>query len=75
MLLKVGGIAAAVIVVLVIGLFAGIYFGFIPNLFLKPPEHSARYYPQDTLAYAWVTLYPGGNQRGQMGVKAKAESV
>ena len=66
MLLKVGGIAAAVIVVLVIGLFAGIYFGFIPNPFLKPPEHSARYYPQDTLAYAWVTLYPGGNQRGQL---------
>lgn len=66
MLLKVGGIAAAIVIVLGIGLVAGIYLGFIPNPFLKPPEHSARYYPQDTLAYAWVTLYPGGNQRGQL---------
>ena len=66
MLLKVGGIAAAIIIVLGIGVVAGIYFGFVPNPFLKPPEHSARYYPQDTLAYAWVTLYPGGNQGGQM---------
>lgn len=66
MLLKVGGIAAAIVIVLGIGVVAGIYFGFIPNPFLKSPEHSARYYPQDTLAYAWVTLYPGGNQRGQM---------
>lgn len=65
MLLKTGGIAAAVIIVLALGVVAGIYFGFLPNPLLKPPEHSARYYPQDTLAYAWVTLYPDGGQRGQ----------
>ena len=66
MLLKVGGIAAAVVIVLAVGVVAGLYFGFIPNPLLKPPEHSARYYPQDTLAYAWTTLYPSGSQRGQM---------
>lgn len=66
MLLKTGGIAAAVLIVLALGVVAGIYFGFLPNPLLKAPEHSARYYPQDTLAYAWVTLYPGGGQRGQL---------
>ncbi len=29
----------------------------------KPPEHSARYYPTDTLAYTWFTLYPSDGQR------------
>lgn len=67
MLLKVGGIAAAAVIVLAVGIVTGLYFGFIPNPLLKPPEHSARYYPQDTLAYAWATLYPDGSQRGQMG--------
>lgn len=66
MLLKVGGIAAAVVIVLAVGVVAGLYFGIIPNPLLKPPEHSARYYPQDTLAYAWATLYPEGSQRGQL---------
>ena len=28
----------------------------------NPPEHSARYYPPDTLAYAWVSLLPGESQ-------------
>ena len=28
----------------------------------KPPEYSARYYPPDTLAYAWLTLVPGQGQ-------------
>ena len=28
----------------------------------QPPEHSARYYPDDTLVYAWMTLAPGGGQ-------------
>ena len=44
-----------------------IYFGLIPNpllrLFLDPPERSARYYPQNTEIYAWLTLYPGGSQQ------------
>ena len=66
MLLKIGGIAVAIVIVLAVGVVAGLYFGFIPNPLLKPPEHSARYYPQDTLAYAWATLYPRGSQRGQL---------
>ena len=28
-----------------------------------PPEHSARYYPPDVVAYVWLTLSPSGNQR------------
>ena len=28
----------------------------------KEPEYSARYYPPDTLAYAWVSLTPGDGQ-------------
>ena len=70
MVLKITGIAAGVIILLVIAVGVGAYFGVIPNpflnLFLKPPEDSARYYPEDTLAYAWLTLQPGGGQREQM---------
>ena len=32
----------------------------------RPPEHSARYYPPDTVAYAWVTLAPSGEQLNDM---------
>ena len=70
MVLKITGIAAGVIILLVIAVGVGAYFGVIPNpflnMFLKPPEDSARYYPEDTLAYAWLTLQPGGGQREQM---------
>ena len=70
MVLKITGIAAGVIILLVIAVGVGAYFGVIPNpflrFFLNPPEHSARYYPDDTLAYAWVTLYPTGGQQEQM---------
>ncbi len=31
-----------------------------------PPEHSARYYPPDVVAYLWLTLSPSGNQRTYM---------
>ena len=32
----------------------------------SPPEHSARYYPPDVVAYLWLTLSPSGNQRTYM---------
>lgn len=28
----------------------------------REPEYSARYYPPDTMAYAWITLVPGDGQ-------------
>ena len=33
----------------------------------RPPEHSARYYPRDTVLYAWATLLPPGEQRAHAG--------
>ena len=35
-------------------------------IFLKPPEHSARFYPKDTLLYSYLTLYPRGQQGKHM---------
>ena len=32
----------------------------------RPPEYSARYYPDDTLLYVWFTLNPGDGQREQV---------
>ncbi|MXY47229.1 MAG: hypothetical protein F4Y44_09645, partial [Chloroflexi bacterium] len=44
------------------------YLGWLPNpwLFFKSSEHSARYYPDNTLVYAWLTLNPRDGQRGHM---------
>lgn len=68
--LKIIGAAVATIVVVIGALVALIFTGIIPNpiigLFLDEPEHSAQYYPGDTLAYGWLTLYPEGGQRDQM---------
>ena len=60
----VGGVALFVLVVIVVAY----YSGWLSNLFLltRPPEYSARYYPDDTLLYAWFTLNPGDGQREQM---------
>ena len=59
-----GGVALLVIVVVGIAY----YSGQLSNLLLttRPPEYSARYYPDDTLQYAWFTLDPGDGQREQM---------
>ena len=35
-------------------------------IFLKPTEHSAKYYPEDTYLYTYLTLYPRGQQRKNM---------
>ena len=59
-----GGVALLVLVVVGIAY----YLGWLSNLMLatRPPEYSARYYPDDTLLYAWFTLNPGDGQREQM---------
>ena len=72
--LKILGAIAATAVVAVIAAGLLMYFRVIPIpgtiLALlagaKPPEYSARYYPPDTLAYAWVTLLPGDGQTDDM---------
>ena len=46
------------------GVAVAAYYGLISiPWFAKSPEHSARYYPTDTLAYTWLTLYPSAGQR------------
>ncbi len=70
MVIKVLGAIAAVIVIGVIAVGAAMYFRLLPipgpilSLMVgaKEPEYSARYYPSDTPAYAWVTLTPGDGQ-------------
>ena len=43
-----------------------VIFGAIPLGGLKPPEYSARFYPEDTAVYLWATLAPANGQRGNM---------
>ena len=74
MLTKIIGAIAAVLLMSVAIVAAGMWQGFVPvpGLLLallagaKDSEHSARYYPPDTLAYAWATLLPGGGQYADM---------
>lgn len=65
----IGGTVAA-IALLIVSFVALVFMGLLPNplisLFLDPPEHSARYYPRDTIAYGWLTLYPQDGQFDQM---------
>lgn len=64
--------AAIVIVIIIlsglIASFIALKLGWLPNPWLRPapPEASARFYPDDTLAYAWFTLNPGEEQRENM---------
>ncbi len=70
MLIKIIGATAATLVIAVSIVAVGMWRGFIPVpgpllallVGAKGPEYSARYYPPDTLAYAWVTLTPEGGQ-------------
>ena len=74
MLIKIIGATAATLVIAVSIVAVGMWRGFIPVpgpllallVGAKGPEYSARYYPPDTLAYAWVTLAPGGGQLEDM---------
>ena len=74
MMLKADGAMVAILMVSVAVVAVGMWQGFIPVLGrllsllagAKEPEHSARYYPPDTLAYAWATLLPSGGQSDDM---------
>ncbi len=74
MVIKIIGAIAAVIIIAVIAVGAAMYFRLLPIpapilallVGAKEPEYSARYYPSDTLAYAWVSLTPGGGQFEEM---------
>ena len=74
MLIKTIGVIAAVAIIAVIVVGVAMWRGLIPIpgpllallVGAKGPEYSARYYPADTLAYAWVTLAPGDGQIGDM---------
>ena len=72
--IKILGAIAAVVVVAAVAAGLAMYFRLIPIpgpilallIGAKPPEYSARYYPPDTIAYAWVTLAPRGGQLDDM---------
>ena len=66
-------VVVAVIIALLVAALAylvvarGIPLGMIPLLWQsQPKEHSARYYPDDTMAYFWMTLNPSDGQRADM---------
>ncbi len=71
---KILGAIAAVFVVAIVVAGVAMYFRLIPIpgpilallVGAKPPEYSARYYPPDALAYAWVTLVPVDEQLSDM---------
>ena len=70
MLVKLIGAICAMLVVAVLIVAVGMWRGLIPVpgvllvLLVRggEPEHTARYYPPDTLAYSWATLVPSGGQ-------------
>ena len=73
-MLKAAGAIVAILMVSVAVAAVGMWQGFIPvpgcllSLLAgaREPEHSARYYPPNTLAYAWATLPPSGGQSNDM---------
>ena len=73
-MVKVVGAIAAMVLVAGIIVAIGMWRGLIPVPSVLLPllmggrerEHTARYYPPDTLAYFWVTLAPGSGQLQEM---------
>ena len=71
---KILGAIVALAVTAVVAVGVLMYFRVVPIpgpivAFLvgaKEPEYSARFYPPDTIAYAWVTLAPGSGQLNDM---------
>lgn len=60
----VGGVAVAIVVV-ILGVLGAIDTGLIPGSLFRSgtsAEQSARYYPPDVAAYAWVNLYAEDGQ-------------
>ena len=74
MLWKIAGSAIALIIVAVVAVGALMYFRVVPLpgfllaqvAVTKPPEYTARYFPRDTVTYAWVTAAPGNGQFDDM---------
>ena len=68
MVLKLVGSIIGVLVIAIITVGALAYFGIIPipGLGGSKPENTAQYFPDDVLAYSWMTLNPGGGQRAEM---------
>ena len=68
MVLKLVGSIIGVLVIAIIAVGALAYFGIIPipGLGGSKPENTAQYFPDDVLAYSWMTLNPGGGQRAEM---------
>ena len=72
--MKVVGAIVAMVVVAGIIVAIGMWRGLIPVPGVLLPllvgggerEHTARYYPPDTLAYFWATLTPGDGQRKEL---------
>ena len=65
-LLIVGGAIVGVVVIVIVGMALRVVPvpGFIWNSLTgaKSPEHSASYYPANTLVYGWLTPAPSGRQ-------------
>lgn len=74
MLIKIIGGIVAVVVIAVVVAGVAMWRGWLPVpgpllallVGAEEPEYSARFYPPDTLAYAWFTLTPGGGQFDEM---------
>ena len=68
MVLKLVGSIIGALVIAIIAVGALAYFGIIPipGLGGSKPENTAQYFPDDVLAYSWMTLNPGDGQRAEM---------
>ena len=71
MVLKLVGSIIGVLVIAIIAVGALAYFGiisipYISGLGGSKPENTAQYFPDDVVAYSWLTLNPGDGQRAEM---------
>ena len=65
-LLIATAVVAAIIVAVIVGAILNPNLNPFDYIFLKPTEHSASYYPEDTFLYSYMTIYPRGTQRKHM---------
>lgn len=72
--IRIFAVAGSLVILATMAIAVVIYFRVIPvpmsllGVFVRSrePEFSARYYPPDTVVYAWATLLPRGRQSGHM---------
>ena len=70
--IAIASLAVLVVIIVAVGLMAYLRVIPLPGPILRlvaggqPPEHSARYFPDDTLAYAWFSIAPSGSQLNDM---------